>query len=59
MTVHDVNRLLSILTRLIIDKGKAATLVGAAIAPKMDALDATKLLKQLLQVVLRRCWRDV
>ena len=54
MAVHDINSLLAIFARLIVDESETAGFVGATIATQVNTLDTAKLLKQLLEIVLSR-----
>ena len=54
MAVHDINSLLAIFARLIVDESETAGLIGATIATQVNTLDTAKLLKQLLEIVLSR-----
>ena len=54
MAVHDINSLLAIFARLVVDESETAGFVGATIATQVNTLDTAKLLKQLLEIVLSR-----
>ena len=59
MTVHNINSLLAILARLVVDEGETAGFVSASITTQVNSLNAAKLLEQLLQIVLSSGGRDV
>ena len=59
MTVHNINSLLAILARLVVDEGETAGFVSASITTQMNSLNAAKLLEQLLQIVLSSGGGDI
>ena len=59
MAVHDINGLLAILARLIIDKGETARFIGATIATQVNTLNTAELLEELLEIVLRCGRRNI
>ena len=59
VTVHNINSLLAILARLVVDEGETAGFVSAAITTQVNSLNSAKLLEELLQIVLSGSRGDV